>query len=185
MDHTKGLVIIHTGEGKGKTTSALGLALRAWGNGLHILIIQFIKGGQHYGELDAISALQSVESETTGHIEIHQCGKGFTQRKTKNTNMDDHIKAAHNALNTAAYEMNSGNWDMIILDEICYAIKFNLIDLNDVVEIFNQKPSQLHLVLTGRDAPKELISKADLVTEMKLVRHPYQHGIKAQKGIEF
>ena len=71
------------------------------------------------------------------------------------------------------------------MDEICYAIKFNLIDLSDVVEIINQKPSQLHLVLTGRDAPKELISKADLVTEMKLVRHPYQRGIKAQKGIEF
>ncbi len=174
----KGLVIVHTGNGKGKTTAALGLALRAWGQNLRILIIQFIKGGCRYGELEA---LQSLPGD---RIKIVQMGEGFT-RKNTGIEQDEHIKAAQTALEKAAVEEKSGKWDMLILDEVNYAVKFGLINENDVIEIIENKPEQMHLVLTGRDAAAGVLEKADLVTEMKEIKHPYKKGIKAQKGIEF
>ena len=168
----QGLVIVHTGEGKGKTTAALGLALRAFGAGLKVLILQFIKGGQTYGELDALKLLQ---------IEIRQCGLGFT----KSGDISEHKTAAQETLKFAQDEIISGNWDLIILDEINYAVKFGLITENEMLNLLKIRPLELHLVLTGRDATEKLIDAADLVTEMKLIKHPYQRGIKAQRGIEF
>ena len=175
----QGLVIVHTGDGKGKTTAALGLALRAWGSGLRVLILQFIKGGQRYGELDAIKALKNVRDT----IEVRQCGLGFTRRDE--SRKAEHIAAAKEAVREAEREIVSGAWDLIILDEINYAVKFGLLETGDVLRIVNEKPQNLHLVLTGRDAAPELVAAADLVTEMKLVKHPFQKGIKAQLGIEF
>ncbi len=175
----KGCIIVHTGDGKGKTTAALGLALRAWGDGMRILILQFIKGGREYGELVSIRKLCAID----GRIELRQCGCGFSQRAGENP--DQHVAAAKKALWMARQEMESGKWDMLILDEINYAIKFGLLDETAVLELLKEKPEALHLVLTGRDARPAIIAAADLVTEMKLVRHPYQQGIKAQRGIEF
>ena len=169
----QGLVIVHTGDGKGKTTAALGLALRAWGSGLRVLILQFIKGGQRYGELEAIKALKGVR----------ECGLGFTRRDE--SRKVEHIAAAKEAIREAEQEIVSGAWDLIILDEINYAVKFGLLETEDVLRLVNEKPRNLHLVLTGRDAAPELVAVADLVTEMKLVKHPFQKGIKAQLGIEF
>ena len=175
----QGLVIVHTGEGKGKTTAALGLAVRAWGSGLRVLILQFIKGGQHYGELDAIKALKGVRDT----IEVRQCGLGFTRRDEKRK--AEHIAAAKEALREAEREITSGAWDIVILDEINYAVKFGLLSAEDVLAVVRAKSPTLHLVLTGRDARPEIIEAADLVTEMKLVKHPFEKGIKAQKGVEF
>lgn len=175
-DYVHGLVIVHTGNGKGKTTAALGLALRAWGEGLKILILQFIKGGWKYGELKALEKFSP-------DIIVKQCGEGFTRRG--NTDMKKHQEAAQNALNEAKEAMQSGKWDMIILDEVNYAVDFGLIPLESVLDLINEKPAPLHLVLTGRNAKNELIDCADLVTEMTEIKHPFQQGIKAQKGIEF
>ncbi len=175
----QGLIIVHTGEGKGKTTAALGLAIRAWGDGLRVLILQFIKGGWNYGELRTIEALRSIEAR----IEVRQCGLGFTRRD--DGRQEEHIRAAQEALQEAEKEISSGSWDLIILDEINYAVKFGLLAAEDVIGLLRGKPGELHLVLTGRDARPEIIEAADLVTEMKLVKHPFEKGIKAQKGIEF
>lgn len=179
MDETKGLVLIHTGDGKGKTTAALGLALRAYGAGLNVLILQFIKGRQNSGELAALEVLSKISAENK--IEIRQCGLGFIDKNK----IVEHKAAAENALELARTEILSANWDLIILDEILYAVKFQLLDAEKVLALIKIKPPQLHLVLTGRDAPKILIDAADLVTEMKLVNHPFKRGIKAQRGIEF
>lgn len=174
----KGLIIVHTGEGKGKTTAALGLAIRAWGDGLRVLILQFIKGGWKYGEMETIEKLAQLQ----GRIELRRLGKGFQRQEDDKS---QHIEAAKAALEEARAELVSGRYDLIILDEINYAVKFGLLAIEDVLGLLEEKPEALHVVLTGRDARPELVEKADLVTEMKLIKHPYQQGIKAQKGIEF
>ena len=179
MDETKGLVLIHTGDGKGKSTAAFGLALRAYGAGLNVLILQFIKGRQNSGELAALELLSKIPAENK--IEIRQCGLGFIDKNK----IGEHKAAAENALELARTEILSAKWDLIILDEILYAVKFQLLDTEKVLALIKIKPPQLHIALTGRYAPKILIDAADLVTEMKLVKHPFQRGIKAQRGIEF
>ena len=176
-----GLVLVHTGDGKGKTTAALGLALRAWGDGLRVLILQFIKGGWKYGELQAIAALR--ESDAGGTIELQQLGKGFTRKG--NIAEAEHQRAAQEALAKAQEAITCGKWDLVILDEINYAVKFGLVSVKDVLTLLSQRPKNLHVVLTGRDAAPEIVKRADLVTEMRLVKHPYQQGIQAQRGIEF
>lgn len=173
----QGLIMVHTGNGKGKTTAALGLGLRAWGQGFRVLVVQFIKGGWRYGELAAIEKLAP-------DFVIQQLGEGFVKGSSEDK-MAEHRAAAQNALTQAREAVKAGNWDMIILDEINYAVKYNLITAKEVLDFLQDKPPALHLVLTGRDAEAEVIAKADLVTEMKEVKHPYQKGIKAQKGIEF
>ena len=178
MEEKNGLIIVHTGNGKGKTTAALGLAIRAWGDGLRVLILQFIKGGWKYGEIETIKRLGEID----GRIELRRLGKGF-QRNTDDK--AEHIAAAQEALKEAGEAFESGNYDLIILDEINYAVKFELITVEDVKALLAKRPAELHVVLTGRDAKEEIINLADLVTEMKLIKHPYQKGIKAQKGIEF
>ena len=166
----KGLKIVHTGDGKGKSTAAFGLALRAFGNNLRVLILQFIKGQKKSGELIACEKLG---------IEVRQLGLGFSIGDEDQTR---HRIAAENAVETARNEISSKNWDMIILDN--YAVKFSLISKEDLLGLLDLN-SECHLVFTGRDACSELIDRADLVTEMTLIKHPYQQGIKAQIGIEF
>ena len=168
----RGLVIVHTGDGKGKTTAALGLAIRAFGAGLKVLILQFIKGRKLSGELVALKTLG---------VEVKQCGFGFVTKE----NFAEQLKAAHEAVELARAEISSGAWDLIILDEINYAVKFGLVDASEVLSLLEVRPPQVHLVFTGRDALPELIDAADLVTEMKLVKHPFRQGVTAQAGIEF
>lgn len=176
-----GLVIVHTGDGKGKTTAALGLAMRAWGDGLRVLILQFIKGGWRCGELNAIAAL--AKSAAGGTIELRQMGKGFTRKG--DVDAAEHQRAAQEALADARAAITSGAWDLVILDEINYAVKFGLLGVSDVLALLDARPQTLHVVLTGRDAAPEVIARADLVTEMHLVKHPFAQGVKAQRGIEF
>ena len=172
----KGLIIVNTGNGKGKTTAALGLAIRAWGQGLKVLILQFIKGSWKYGELAAISKMDDNNDR-------RPLGEGFTKKKLEEK--EKHKFVAIEALTTAEKEVKSKKWDMIILDEINYALKYDLLELNSVLKLLDEKDSSLHLVLTGRDAKEEIISRADMVTEMKELKHHYKNGIKAQRGIEF
>lgn len=180
-DETRGLLMVHTGDGKGKTTAALGLAIRAFGAGLKVLILQFIKGGQTYGELNALKILSENSADLEAKIEIRQCGLGFTNSGEKS----EHQAAAEETLNIARQEILSGKWNLIILDEINYAVKFGLVSEEKLLELAKLKPPELHLLFTGRDASPKLIELADLVTEMKLVKHPFKSGIKAQRGIEF
>lgn len=179
-----GLVLINTGNGKGKTTAALGTAIRAWGNGQRILIFQFIKGAWKYGELEAIHAMQAIN----GNIEIRPMGDGFVYHN-KNQNDEAEYKRkqalAAQAWEALKKEVNSDSWDLIVLDEINYAVHFNLIDVKDVEELLRNRPRRLNVILTGRYARPELIELADTVTEMKIIRHAYQKGIRARKGIEF
>ncbi|MFZ5646188.1 MAG: cob(I)yrinic acid a,c-diamide adenosyltransferase [Bacillota bacterium] len=176
MAENRGLVIVFTGNGKGKTTAALGMALRAWGQGMKILILQFIKGGWVYGELMASGKLEGLE--------IRPLGEGFV-RGSEEKDGELHRQAARKALEEAKGEITSGRWDMVILDEIIYAAGFNLLSEEDLLEVISVKPPGLHLVLTGRNAPQSIIERADLVTEMMEVKHPYRQGIKAQRGVEF
>ena len=173
----QGLVIVHTGNGKGKTTAALGLAVRAWGQGLKILILQFIKGSWKYGELKALEKFEP-------NLMIEQAGEGFV-KQAEGEEKSKHIEVAKHTFLRAKKEAVSDKWDMIILDELNYAVKFGLIEKEAVLELVKIKPANLHLVITGRDAVPELIAMADLVTEMKEVKHPYKKGIKAQRGVEF
>lgn len=177
MESRQGLILVNTGNGKGKTTAALGLGLRAWGQGFKVLILQFIKGNWKYGELQAAKALGP-------NLVMRQMGEGFV-RNASEDKFAEHRQAAEEALAVAKAEIAAKQWDMIILDEINYAIKFGVLSLEAVVELLETKPAELHLVLTGRDARPEIIDKADLVTEMRELKHPYKKGIKAQKGIEF
>ena len=167
-----GLIIVHTGDGKGKTTAAIGLAVRAFGAGLKVLILQFIKGARQSGELTALEILG---------VEVRQLGLGFITEE----NFSEQKKSARVAIEIARKEILSGAWDLIILDEINYAAKFGLLDAAEILELIKIRPPQMHLVFTGRNALPELIDAADLVTEMKLIKHPFQRGITAQAGIEF
>ena len=167
-----GLIIVHTGDGKGKTTAALGLALRACGAGLKVLIMQFIKGKKISGELAALKILG---------VEVRQLGLGFITKE----NFSEQKKSARTAVDLAQKEILSGAWNLIILDEIKDAVKFGLLDAEEILNLIKIRSPQMHLVFTGRDALPELIAAADLVTEMKLIKHPFQKGIAAQAGIEF
>ena len=175
MAEAQGLVMVNTGNGKGKTTAALGMALRAWGQGLKVLVIQFIKGSWKYGELKAAEKLAP-------NFVIRPMGEGFVNQGNEKA---DHQGAANEALQAARTEIISGHWDMIVLDEINYAVKFGLVTVQECLELLDLKPEPMHLVLTGRDVREEIIDRADLVTEMREIKHPYKKGIKAQKGVEF
>ena len=172
----KGLIIVHTGPGKGKTTAALGLALRAVGSGLKVLMVQFIKGSWHYGELDAAKAFGDK-------FVLRPMGRGFVKLGGEIDPEDK--RAAEEAWSFAREKIFSGEYDMIILDEINYAISYGLLAVGPVLDTLKRKPEMMHVVLTGRNAPAEVIGLADLVTEMREVKHPYQKGIEAQRGIEY
>lgn len=177
MDRNKGLIIVYTGDGKGKTTAALGMALRTVGWGGKVLVVQFIKAWKT-GEHKAIE-------EFLPNITIVPAGEGFVgimgDRKPKNI----HQVSAEKALEYANKEIMSNKWQMVILDEINGAIEGGLVKLTDVLTLLKSKPEEVTLVLTGRQAKPEIITQADLVTEMKKVKHPFDSGILAKKGVDF
>jgi cob(I)alamin adenosyltransferase len=175
---TKGLVIIYTGDGKGKTTAALGMALRAAGHGKKTLIVQFIKSFQNYGEL------KFVKKYDCG-IEIKTMGKGYVKIKGDKFPFEEHMKAAKQALKFAKDQILSKKYDIVVLDEINIALDKKLLTIQEVTELIQQKPPDLHLILTGRSAPKKLLQLADLVSEVKEIKHPFRKGVLAQIGIEF
>ena len=172
----KGLIIIHTGDGKGKTTAALGVAFRSAGNGMKVAIIQFIKGKWKYGELKAAKQVNPP-------IEIHPMGEGFTW-DTQNRARD--IEKAREAWNLCKEKVMSGAYDVVVFDEINYVIDYDYLPAEEVAAFLRQKPERVHVILTGRNAKQELIDVADLVTEMREVKHPFKtQGILAQRGIEW
>ena len=172
-----GLIIVFTGNGKGKTTAAMGQALRAVGQGMKVLMLQFIKGTWEYGELESIKKLGP-------DFKIKPLGKGFIRSKSK---LDDKeaIENINQSWKQAENEIYSDRYDMVILDEINYVIDFGLLPVDKMLTLLEKKPARLHIVLTGRNAHEKVIEKADLVTEMKEIKHQYAKGIKSQKGIEF
>ena len=173
-----GLVIVYTGNGKGKTTAALGLALRAIGYEHKVCMLQFIKGSWHYGEMDSSKKLEP-------NFELIAIGKGFVGILDDNSPREEHEKYAAEALRICREKIFSEKYNVVILDEVNYAINLGLIDVQEIIKIIKEKPSSLDLVLTGRDAKEEIIELADLVTEMKEIKHPFKSGIKAKKGIDF
>ena len=176
MTDEKGLVIIYTGLGKGKTTAALGLVLRASGYNKKCLIVQFGKAW-FTGELKGIKSLPNVK--------IIQGGKGFLGILGSKTKKSEHKKAANEAFGILYKEVISGKWDIVVADEIVGAVHSKVLSLTKALQLIKDKPLKQDLVLTGRFASKQLIDLADLVTEMKEVKHPYQKGILAKKGIDF
>ena len=175
MKLEKGLVQVYTGNGKGKTSAAFGLALRATGRGLKVCIIQFIKGGFDYGELYVADKLPGLKLKAFGR------GKFVSEKKPDKEDVD----LAEEALKTAEEAVKSREYDVIVLDEVNVALNLKLIRIERVLQLIKEKPGQTELVLTGRKAPKEIIEAADLVTEMVEVKHPYNKGFKARKGIEY
>jgi cob(I)alamin adenosyltransferase len=178
MTTNEGIVLIYTGKGKGKTTAALGIVLRAVGHGLKVLMVQFIKGEWYYGEL---SSYKRLEPE----FEMIAAGKGFIGILDDDHEFEEHKKAAIEAINLANAKITSNVYDIVILDEINYAIKLNLITSDQVLRLIDLKPKKTSLILTGNYAPKEIVQIADLVTEMNEIKHPFKKGIKAKKGIDY
>lgn len=177
IEARRGLILINTGPGKGKTTAAMGTALRAVGNGMRVLMLQFLKGSWHYGELDAVESFG-------GRWVMKQMGRGFVKIGGAETDPED-LRMVEAAWEEARQAILSGEWDMVVLDEINYAIGYGMLDPAKVVETLQQKPKMVHVILTGRNAHPTLVEIADTVTEMREVKHAYQKGILAQRGIEY
>jgi cob(I)alamin adenosyltransferase len=173
MTVSKGLVLVNTGNGKGKSTAAFGLALRAVGQGLKVSVIQFIKGKWKTGEAEAAGRLG---------LEFAPMGKGFTW---ESKNLEEDKALMRKAWEAASEKILSGEYDLIILDEINYVLGYGYLPVDDVIRTLKSRPPHVHVGLTGRNAPDEIISIADCVTEMRDVKHPYRNGIPAQKGIDF
>jgi len=174
----KGLLIVYTGDGKGKTTAALGMTIRAVGYDWNVCIIQFVKGSWKYGELDGIKKLAP-------NVELNVMGEGFVGIIDDKKSFEQHRAAARKAYEMALGKITSGSFDLVILDELNVAISLGLISQDELEHLIKSKPEELHLVITGRGATKWLIDHADLVTEMKEIKHPFRKGILAQKGIDF
>jgi len=176
-EQTRGLLIVHTGNGKGKTTAALGLLMRAAGRGLNCCMIQFMKSrNDRYGE--------HVAADKLG-IEVHTMGDGFTW-DTKNPEQDR--QTARATWQLCVEKLRSGDYDLIVFDELVYVLSYQMLAVEEVLEEFRavrEAQPSLHIVVTGRDAPEQLIAQADLVTEMREIKHPFTARIKAQQGIEF
>lgn len=172
------MLYIFTGNGKGKTTAALGAALRAVGEGKKVLMVQFIKGPWKSGEDEAHKKLAP-------DFLLVKKGRGFVGILDDTLPREEHEKAAREALAYAKKEAVSGSWDILILDEVNNAVSLGLISSASVLEILNLKSETLHFIFTGRDAPQEFIDRADLVTEMRDVKHPYKKGIKGKRGLEY
>jgi len=175
--------MVYTGDGKGKTSAALGAALRALGHGWRALVIQFFKGDWPvvFGEVE-------VAQRLSPDFEVLQLGKGFVKHMGDQKPFEEHLAAAKDALRIAKERITSGRYDLIILDEIIYAIDYagvQLVTVEDVLELLDVKPAALHLILTGRNAPQAIIDRADLVTEMTEVKHPWQQKVPAQVGIDY
>jgi cob(I)alamin adenosyltransferase len=174
----RGLLIVYTGNGKGKTTAALGMCVRAVGYDWKVCIVQFVKGSWKYGELKGIKRLEP-------NVEIMTVGEGFVGIVDDTKDFEEHLAAAKEGLKTAKGIIESGKFNIVILDELNVAHQLGLVSTEDIEELIEAKPPDEHLVITGRDAPKWLMEKADLVTEMKEIKHPFQQGILAQKGVDW
>lgn len=175
MKLKQGLIQVYTGNGKGKTTAALGLALRAAGHGLRVYIIQFMKGWPHYGELVSVQHLPNVTLRQFGRPD-------FVDRVHPDP---EDIRLAGAALQHARQVLVSGNYDVVILDEVNVALDYRLIGLDDLLSLLEAKPEHVELVLTGRGAHPQIIQRADLVTEMLAIKHPYDAGTLGRRGIEY
>ncbi|MBI3072331.1 MAG: cob(I)yrinic acid a,c-diamide adenosyltransferase [Deltaproteobacteria bacterium] len=173
-----GLVTVFTGNGKGKTTSALGCALRAVGYGKTVCVIQFMKGTWHYGELDSVKRLAP-------ELEMIQAGKGFYRILDDKYPKEVHEKAAAEGAALALEKVKSGDYAMVVLDEINVVVREGLLPLARVHEIIDARAPEVHVILTGRNAHPSVVQRADLVTEMVEVKHPYQKGVLAQKGLDY
>ena len=170
----KGLVIVNTGKGKGKTTAAMGVLVRAWGRGMKVIMLQFIKHSTaNFGEQRAAQKMG---------IEMRAMGDGFTWR-SKDLDQSADLARAH--WEDCKTIIASGDYDVIVLDEFTYPMHYGWVDTEEVIEVLKARPDMVHVIITGRNAPEALVEYADLVTEMNVVKHPYQVGIKAQPGIEF
>ena len=170
----KALVVVNTGNGKGKTTAALGVVLRAWGRGMRVVVIQFVKTRtSNYGENRAAKKLG---------IEMIPMGEGFTWL-SKDIEKDK--ATAREAWELARQKICSGEYDLVLLDELTYPLTYGWVPVQEVIDVLEHRPEGLHVIITGRDAPQELIDYADLVTEMREIKHPFRQGLKAQPGIEF
>ncbi len=174
----KGLVVVITGYGKGKTTTALGIMVRACGHNMRVCIIQFMKGDLYAGEWDGIKKMDC-------QVELISTGKGFCGIQGNPYTHEEHRKNAQDAIALAQQKMESGRFDILILDEINNALKLRLVDLEQVLEIIQRKPALMHLVLTGRDAHPQVIELADTVSEIKEVKHADRKGIEPQPGIDY
>ena len=171
----KGLIAVFTGNGKGKTTSSLGLAFRALGHGHKVCVIQFIKGSWKYGELGSAK-------QFAGLLDFHVMGRGFTW---KSDDLEKDKKVARQAWDFAKKIIEENKYAMVILDELTYLPHYHMIEDEEIITTLKNKPDDLHVVITGRHASEALIAQADLVTEMVEVKHPYQEGVSAQKGFEY
>jgi len=171
----KGLVIVHTGTGKGKTTAALGMICRSLGHGYKVALIQFIKGAMHTAE-------KVVFEKFPEQMEMRPMGEGFTWN-TQDRERD--IARAREAWDAAKARILDPEWKLVVLDELNIVLRYDYLPVEEVIEVLKQKPEDSHVVITGRNAPQELMDFADLVTEMTMVKHPFRSGIKAQPGIEF
>ena len=172
---TKGLVQVFTGDGKGKTTAALGTVIRALGHGLRVYIVYFMKGNYRYGERDILSKLPNVDVVSFGNQEFVDPANVKPEEKEQ----------ARQTLAAAREVMLSGSYDLIVLDEINLAVAWKLVELDEVVKLIGDKPQNVELILTGRQADTKLVQLADLVTEMLKIKHPYNGGMIARKGIEY
>ena len=171
----KGLVIVHTGTGKGKTTAALGMICRSLGHGYKVALIQFIKGAMQTAE-------KVVFDMFPGQMEMRPMGEGFTWN-TQDRERD--VARAREAWEAAKARILDPEWRLVVCDELNIVLRYDYLPVGEVIEVLKQKPADSHVVITGRNAPQELIDFADLVTEMTMVKHPFRSGIKAQPGIEF
>ena len=171
----KGLVHVYTGLGKGKTTAALGQAMRAAGQGLQVYIIQFMKGWPYYGELETV--------DKPSNVTIKQFGRPDYVDKQHPEPID--VRMAQEALDHSREIVKSGEYQLVILDEINVALEWKLIQLQDVLSLLDEKPQMVELILTGRYAHPEVIARADLVTEMREIKHPYQRGLISRRGIDY
>lgn len=177
VEQERGYIIVLTGNGKGKTTSAMGMAMRAMGHGTKVIMLQFLKGTWRYGELETAKRLAPDFS-------IHPLGSGFVHVDPENPDPAD-IETARKAWEICKEALFSGKYGMIIFDEINNAIAYGLLPVDEVLEALKKRPQNLHVVLTGRDAHPRLLEMADLVTEVTEVRHPYRKGAAVRKGIEY
>jgi cob(I)alamin adenosyltransferase len=174
----QGLVVVITGNGKGKTTSALGMALRACGHGMKVCIIQFMKGDLYAGEWDGVKQMNC-------DIELIATGKGFCGIQGNPYPWSEHRANAQDAIDLAGEKLVAGAYDLLILDEINNALKLKLVDLEQVLDLLQNKPRLLHLVLTGRDAHPQVIERADTVSEVREIKHAYRQDIEPQPGIDY
>ncbi len=172
-----GLTIIYIGDGKGKTSAACGLAVRAAGTGFKVLYLQFVKGDWPSGEREVLASLPNVD--------VKLMGLGFVGILGDRRPIQSHINAAKKAMDESIKALKSKKYDLVVLDEAISAVESNLLTVDDILKIMKAKPKSIHLCMTGHKRIKKLIDAADLVTEMKMIKHPYYKGILAQRGIDF